>query len=265
MAVDDGAAPRRALPHLAEIAGWTRAHARPRLRDGAASAGVPIFLGGDHSISMGTISGVARRCAEQGRELAVLWLDAHADYNTPETTPIGQPARHGAVASCAGDPILRADPRRPAASIRWRRPTSTSSAPARSIRASRRGCRAHGIDIVDMRAIDERGVSALLAERIAALAGARRAPARQLRRRLPRSRRWRPAPAPWCRAAPPTARRTWSWRCSATRPRRLGRRGRAQPLPRRARPHARVAATELVASLFGRTVLDRRPGAVSAA
>ena len=49
----------------------------------ARSGAVPIFMGGDHSLSMGSVNGVARYWQEQGRPLFVLWLDAHADYNTP--------------------------------------------------------------------------------------------------------------------------------------------------------------------------------------
>jgi arginase len=45
----------------------------------------PIFLGGDHSISIGTVSGAARASGRTG----VIWLDAHADFNTPETSPSG--------------------------------------------------------------------------------------------------------------------------------------------------------------------------------
>ena len=45
----------------------------------------PIFLGGDHSISIGTVSGVAKAAGQTG----LLWLDAHADFNTPETSPSG--------------------------------------------------------------------------------------------------------------------------------------------------------------------------------
>ncbi len=48
----------------------------------------PVFLGGDHSISIGTVSGVASATASSGRT-GVLWLDAHADFNTPETSPSG--------------------------------------------------------------------------------------------------------------------------------------------------------------------------------
>lgn len=68
-----------------------------------------IFLGGDHSISMGSITGVARRCAREGRELFVLWIDAHGDFNTPEITPTGN--MHGmALAMLCGEPVLPAGP-----------------------------------------------------------------------------------------------------------------------------------------------------------
>jgi arginase len=50
---------------------------------------LPIVLGGDHSIAIGTISGVASYCREQNETLGLIWFDAHADMNTPETTPSG--------------------------------------------------------------------------------------------------------------------------------------------------------------------------------
>jgi arginase len=55
--------------------------------EAVASEGLfPIFLGGDHSISIGTFSGVAR---SSGGRTGMIWLDAHADFNTPETSPSG--------------------------------------------------------------------------------------------------------------------------------------------------------------------------------
>jgi arginase len=59
----------------------------------------PIFLGGDHSISIGTVSGVARPF---GGRTGVIWLDAHADFNTPKTSPSGN--IHGMpLATLTGD------------------------------------------------------------------------------------------------------------------------------------------------------------------
>jgi arginase len=71
----------------------------------ARSGAIPIFMGGDHSLSMGSVNGVARHWQEQGRPLFVLWLDAHADYNTPATTVTGN--MHGmSAAFLCGEPGL---------------------------------------------------------------------------------------------------------------------------------------------------------------
>lgn len=87
------------LRHLGLIAGWARA-----LSESAYSAlsanGLPIIVGGDHSVSFGSVNGVARFHHEQGKELFVLWLDAHADFNTPEITPTGNTHGMSAAFSC---------------------------------------------------------------------------------------------------------------------------------------------------------------------
>ena len=71
----------------------------------ARSGAIPIFMGGDHSLSMGSVNGVARHWQQQGRPLFVLWLDAHADYNTPDTTVTGN--MHGmSSAFLCGEPGL---------------------------------------------------------------------------------------------------------------------------------------------------------------
>ena len=59
---------------------------------------LPILLGGDHCLGIGSISAVARHCREQGRTLRVLWLDAHADFNTSELSPSGNV--HGMPLAC---------------------------------------------------------------------------------------------------------------------------------------------------------------------
>ena len=73
-------AKRQPLPRDPELGAGAEPSAPIEL---ARSGATPIFLGGDHRLSMGSINGVARHWHEQGRELFVLWLDAHADYNTP--------------------------------------------------------------------------------------------------------------------------------------------------------------------------------------
>ena len=72
---------------LNETIGWT--HRLIRVAEEAMSRGTPIFLGGDHALSLGSVAGVANFAAAQGRPLFVLWLDAHSDLHTPETTASG--------------------------------------------------------------------------------------------------------------------------------------------------------------------------------
>lgn len=71
------------IPHFKEGVEVAR-RLRKRVADTIVSGDVPLVLGGDHSISIGSVSG-AIQCF--GRKLAVLWIDAHADYNTPATSP----------------------------------------------------------------------------------------------------------------------------------------------------------------------------------
>ncbi len=58
----------------------------------------PLVLGGDHSIAIGTCSGVSQFCRKRGRRAGLLWLDAHGDFNTPETSPSGN--IHGMALAC---------------------------------------------------------------------------------------------------------------------------------------------------------------------
>ena len=72
---------------LQQTIGWTRAlmHKAETVMDD----GLPIFLGGDHSLSLGSLTGVAAHAAKAGRAQFVLWLDAHTDFHTPQTTASG--------------------------------------------------------------------------------------------------------------------------------------------------------------------------------
>lgn len=77
----------QSIRNLDEIAAWIDALTKES--EAAALNGVPIFMGGDHSLSAGTIAGVARAAAAQNKPLFVLWLDAHPDFNTLSTTKSG--------------------------------------------------------------------------------------------------------------------------------------------------------------------------------
>ncbi len=83
--------------HLREVAAWNRLVHDAVLAE-LQQQRLPILLGGDHCLAIGSISAVARHCREQGRRLRVLWLDAHADFNTPELTPSGN--LHGMPVAC---------------------------------------------------------------------------------------------------------------------------------------------------------------------
>jgi arginase len=74
--------------HLHEVAANCRA-VRDEVAAALAAGEFPLLLGGDHSLAIGSIAAVARHCAEIGKPLFVLWLDAHADFNTPDTSPTG--------------------------------------------------------------------------------------------------------------------------------------------------------------------------------
>ncbi len=77
-------------PHLyalPECVGWTQALCRTAQE--AAQDGLPIFMGGDHALSMGTVTGMAAHAKSIGRPLFVLWLDAHSDFHTPSSTASG--------------------------------------------------------------------------------------------------------------------------------------------------------------------------------
>ena len=92
--------------NLGQIAAWSRALSRCTY-DIARAGACPVLLGGDHSLSMGSVNGIARHAHAIGRELFVLWLDAHADFNTPATTLSGN--MHGMSAALfAGEPGLEA-------------------------------------------------------------------------------------------------------------------------------------------------------------
>lgn len=143
----------------AAVAAWAGALARAGY-EALQDQETPVFLGGDHSLSMGSVAGVARHCRAAGIELYVLWLDAHADFNTPLTSPSG--SLHGMpVAAICGEPGF-ADVRAAAggAIVPYDRVYEFG---IRSIdRDERRLLKARGIHVVDMRSIDEFGVVATL-------------------------------------------------------------------------------------------------------
>jgi arginase len=140
--------------NFAEISLWARllaAESYAIMTEGR----LPLVLGGDHSLAMGSIGGIARFAADAGRELFVLWLDAHSDYNTPITSPSGN--MHGmSLAMLCGEPGLDGVfGEEPHGAID---PGRLHLFGIRSIDTDeRRLLHARGVDVVDMRTLDEHG------------------------------------------------------------------------------------------------------------
>ncbi len=146
-----------------EIAGWTRAleqSAYEIMQRGR----LPVFLGGDHSLSMGSVSGIARHALEIGRPQFVLWLDAHSDYNTPATSISGN--THGmSVAFLCGEPGFDGLLEGEQAIID---PAQVILFGIRSVDVAERQLIAQrGAKIFDMRAIDETGTATIMRDVIA--------------------------------------------------------------------------------------------------
>ncbi len=161
--------PVQGYRHLPEVVQWSQ-----RVF-GAVSAALqqghlPVVLGGDHSLGLGSISAVARHCAEAGKKLRVLWLDAHADFNTHALTPSGN--LHGMPLAClcgfgppqltglacmpGGGPALRVD------QIRLVGIRSVDAGEKRFVHAQ-------GLEVFDMRFIDEVGMRQTMQQALAGL------------------------------------------------------------------------------------------------
>jgi arginase len=198
----DVACPNPAVHSLAETVGWTEALA-DEVED-AFIAGVPIVMGGDHSLALGSVAGAAAHAAKAGRPLFLLWLDAHSDFHTPLSTTSGN--LHGTpVAYIAGRAGFDAFPPFPA-------PIPAERICLYGIRsvdpAEHAALLEHDIAINDMRVLDEHGIVKPLRTfltRCAPRGGCCMCRWMSISS-IPRSPpRW----APRCRGARPSARRIW--------------------------------------------------------
>ena len=155
------AKPAAGLRHLDETVAWNRAVYDAV--DAALGAGhLPVMMGGDHCLAVGSISAVAWHARQRGQKLRVLWLDAHTDVNTETTSPSGN--LHGMPVAC----LLGHGP---AALTGWSGPRATL-APGdirfigiRSVDADeKQAIRQLGLTVFDMRHIDEHGMRNTLTE-----------------------------------------------------------------------------------------------------
>jgi len=159
LAPDPATPPPDTPAHLhapGETIGWTTAIARAAIE--AAPSGMPIFLGGDHALSLGSVTGMAAHAARRDRPLFVLWLDAHSDFHTPHTTQTGH--LHGTpVAYATGQPGFDAFPAVEAPVD----PAHVAMIGLRSVDpAERTALAGTEVDLTDMRRIDEEGIRAPL-------------------------------------------------------------------------------------------------------
>ncbi|MBS0227467.1 MAG: arginase [Proteobacteria bacterium] len=141
--------------HLDEVVAWNRAvfdASTRELRDGR----MPIMLGGDHCLAIGSIAAVAAHCRDVGKTLRVLWLDAHADFNTREITPSGNIHGMPVACLCGLGPEALTTLGGPAPALR---PEQVRQIGIRSVDPEeKRLVLEHGLDIYDMRYIDEVGM-----------------------------------------------------------------------------------------------------------
>ena len=148
-------APTEGYRHLAEVVKWNQT-LHEAVRAELAQARMPIVLGGDHCLGLGSISAVARHCRETGRQLRVLWLDAHADFNTAALTPSGNIHGMPVALLCGHGPA-------PLTGIGGTTPAISASAVRqigiRSVDAGeKRLVHEAGLEVFDMRYIDEMGM-----------------------------------------------------------------------------------------------------------
>ena len=141
--------------HLDEVAAWNRA-VHDAVYEELSQGRLPILLGGDHCLGIGSISAVARHCRAAGKKLRVLWLDAHADFNTSEVTPSGN--IHGMPVAClcglGPEALTHLGGSKPALL-----PEQIRQIGIRSVDVGEKRLVKHfGLDIYDMRHIDELGM-----------------------------------------------------------------------------------------------------------
>jgi arginase len=141
--------------HLNEVVAWNQlVHAA--VLDELQAARLPVLLGGDHSLGIGSISAIARHCRERSKPLRILWLDAHADFNTNVLTPTGNLHGMPVACLCGQGPraLIEIGGQVPAI-----QPDMIRQIGIRSVDAGeKRLVHEQGLEVFDMRYIDELGM-----------------------------------------------------------------------------------------------------------
>ncbi|GAA0680549.1 arginase [Dyella sp. SG562] len=153
--------PRDGYRHLSAVVEWNRAVYESIYAE-LGLGRLPVMLGGDHCLAIGSITAVARHCREQNKKLRVLWLDAHADFNTAQITPSGN--IHGMPVAClcgmGPDELTGLGGSKPATT-----PDVFRQIGIRSVdEGEKRLVREAHVSIFDMRQIDESGMKRVMEE-----------------------------------------------------------------------------------------------------
>ena len=147
--------------HLDEVVAWNRA-VFDASTAALAAGHMPIMLGGDHCLAIGSIAAVAAHVRAKGKKLRVLWLDAHADFNTSEITPSGNLHGMPVACLCGLGPEALVNLGAPGPALR---PGQIRQIGIRSVdRGEKRLVKEYGLDIYDMRYIDEIGMRRVMEE-----------------------------------------------------------------------------------------------------
>ena len=145
--------------HLAEVTAWNQS-VHDAVYAELVAGRLPILLGGDHCLGIGSISAVARHCRTVGKKLRVLWLDAHADFNTNTLTPSGN--IHGMPVAClcghGPQELTGLSGQIPAISPKWIRQIGIRSVDE----GEKRFVHEQDLEVFDMRYIDEMGMRAAM-------------------------------------------------------------------------------------------------------
>ncbi len=153
--------PAEGYRHLAEVTEWNRL-VMDAMGEQLALGRLPILLGGDHCLGVGSITAVARYCRENGKTLRVVWLDAHADFNTSTVTPSGNV--HGMPVAClcglGPEPLTHLGGSAPAMQASEIRQVGIRSVD----QGEKRLIQQYGLDVYDMRYIDEIGIKRAMEE-----------------------------------------------------------------------------------------------------
>ncbi|UHQ20136.1 arginase [Lysobacter sp. KIS68-7] len=153
--------PNDGYRHLREVTDWNRVVMEAVSAELEAGR-MPILLGGDHCLGVGSITAVANHCRKTGKKLRVLWLDAHADFNTHNVTPSGN--IHGMPVAC----LCGLGPRELThlgGSAPALQPSEIRQIGIRSVdEGEKRLVKEHGLDVYDMRYIDEVGMKRAMEE-----------------------------------------------------------------------------------------------------